>query len=95
VVREALTKIRDIELEPGKSVRGWMLGQLPTEFDPPNNALSVQVRLKIRDTAGDDEVEAEPLRTANRNDNILTSSFRFEPVHGVDLRTYEIITYTP
>jgi hypothetical protein len=85
--------VRNVELEPGKTVRGWMLFQYPVDF-PRIKTMSTQpIRLTITDTAGDKEVQA--LDFTSTNSNVLSSGFRFEPVPNVDLTNYKIVTYGP
>ena len=88
-----IANTRNVELEAGRSVRGWMLCQLPTDFAPLRDKTSLQLRLKIRDTAGDEGVQLP--ETPSTNDNVLSASFHFEPVPNVNLRDYEVVTYGP
>ena len=83
--------VRNVELEPGKTVRGWMLFQYPVDFPRIKTMPTQPLRLKITDTAGDEEVQA----LDSTNGNVLSSGFRVAPVPNVDLTKYKIVTYGP
>jgi hypothetical protein len=86
--------ISNVEIEPGRSVQGWIVCQYPSGF-PRIKDVNVQLlRLRIRDTAGDDEVQ-NPDDPATYNSNVMRSSFHFEPVPDVDLKTFEVKNYGP
>jgi hypothetical protein len=83
---------RNVELEPGRSIQGWMICQYPSDAFPTQFITEQPLRLKIRDTANDEEVQA--LDQSTTYSNVLSSSFKVAPAN-VDLTAYEVTTYGP
>ena len=86
-----INKAANAELASGHSVQGSILYQLPTDYPRLRDAGSIKLRLRVGDTAGDEEVQ--PPEAPSTNDNILYTMMRVDPLPNVDLSTYEVISY--
>ena len=78
------------ELQPGQSVKGWMLCQLPASYVPFRDVMQTRLRLTVGDTAGD--IETKSLRT-QEGGSIIHSSMHITPLYNVDLNAFEVIPY--
>jgi len=84
-----------VELQPGRSIRGLMLCQFPTDYVPPEDhihggVLLPSLRLHIRDSANDEDIQS--LDNLNQDVNVLRTGFDIEPVNA-DLSAYQIVPY--
>ena len=88
-----LDKIGNAELPSQRVVRGWLLCQVPQEFTPLRDFMSTQLRLRVRDTAGDEVVKVLDMTASDPKGNLLYTVMSVRPVYNEDLRKYKIIPY--
>jgi len=55
--------------------------------------MSTQLRLRVRDTAGDEVVKVLDMTASDPKGNLLYTVMSVRPVYNEDLRKYKIIPY--
>jgi hypothetical protein len=87
-----IDKLSNNEVKPGHSVSGWLLCQIPSDYVPPKVRMSAQLRLRVKDTAGDEAIQ--PLEgPITSDDNVMPTLMRVSPVRNENLMTYEVTPY--
>jgi hypothetical protein len=86
-----MDKLSNTELQPGETVRGWLLYQIPADYLPPKNLSTAPLRLRVTDTAGDEVLQS--IESLTQNDNTLYTAMGFVPDPTVNLKDYELIVY--
>jgi hypothetical protein len=86
-----MDKISNAELQPGQTVRGWLLCQIPADYLPPKGPSTAPLRLRVKDTAGDEVLQE--IESLTQNDNTLYTAMGFVPDPNENLRDYELIVY--
>ena len=86
-----LGKVSNHEFQPGEPIQGWLLCQIPPEYIPSPEF--VQVRLTIRDTAGDEMVE-ELGDDPSHNSDVLYMEMEYRG-EADPIGNYEIVPYRP
>jgi len=86
-----LDKISNRELMPGQSVRGWLLCQIPSDYVPLKGSEMPRLRLRARDTAGDEVLQG--IESPTQNDNALYTKMSFVSDLNENLQDYAVVAY--